>query len=414
MLSQNHSFQVVGKQAESIYFAAYVLPGDYRLPDGLEAARERAGLQPDAVYWGWQGRVWNEAPDGGMRSGPGELLFQVRRGGSRSGYFFVMRNDDLSIEAVREAGYSQPSIYVQLRARLVWMLGYEVAVAFALEIVEQMFGRVNSASLSRVDLTVDLTGWPVCVEDGARFVSRSRKRATNVKMDLSLDRVYDSAAGFTGFEFSKGAPLSCRIYDKQAEIKANKTKTWFYRIWRENGWDRKQRVWRIEFQIRREVLRELGFAGEAVGDLEKLDSTWRYLTEDWMRYCVPRGSRRSRWETAPAWKAVQGAVWNVRADEAAVRRADQRPPEREHLRLMLLGVGSSYAAGYGARDTAGVVEMFSAAMGRMAPGEMEAVLDLKRRKFAGLSVVKDTPIAQGRELLDFDAISEKLIGLSED
>jgi len=66
-------------------------------------------------------------------------------------------------------------------------------------------------------------------------------------------------------------------------------------VWEANRWCG-ERVWRVEFQCRREVLRELGV--ETLEDLEsRMTEIWAYLSAKWFRL---KGSR-----FAEVWKRLQ-------------------------------------------------------------------------------------------------------------
>lgn len=387
---------VVGKTAESLYFSCYILPGAYRLPAGLAEAREaaaRSGAKRRLpVRWEAPATVWVEGPDGNLRRKPGRLSFDVKGGGSGSGYHFVLRNDDLSIEAQRTGLVESPAVYVQLRARLVWAVGYEEATRWALALVGELFGRVNESLLSRVDFTVDVQGWRFHQDDITRFVTRSRKRALHrTPSPVEPDVVYFKPK-FTGVEFSRGNPVACRIYDKMAEIEANKTKTWFYDVWRDGGWDGHSRVWRVEFQVRREVLREFGLTHGAVKDLKAFDGIYRYLVEEWLRLVTKRvKGNQDKSETDPVWKVIQSATFGERA-ERAVRRRRQQVPERGQLEAQLRGVMTSYAAAHDVEDAEALVRFM---VGWMTTDNSRTpagpILREKRTRFAMLQAVQLSP-----------------------
>ena len=66
--------------------------------------------------------------------------------------------------------------------------------------------------------------------------------------------------------------MLARIYNKTIEIPKS-GKIWFKDIWKENGWNGEKTVWRIEFQLKRGVLKELQI--DLVEDLfEKEDELW--------------------------------------------------------------------------------------------------------------------------------------------
>src|SRR5690606_11582440 len=85
----------------------------------------------------------------------------------------------------------------------------------------------------------------------------------------------------TGFSIGKGQ-LSARLYDKPEEIASKSKKFWMYDVWGVESVARDHRVIRVEYQHRREALRELGV--DSFADLvEKLDRLWAYDTGSWLR-----------------------------------------------------------------------------------------------------------------------------------
>src|SRR5437764_11612197 len=101
-------------------------------------------------------------------------------------------------------------------------------------------------------------------------------------------------------------------------------------------------VWRVEFRFKREVLHELGVAGqfEGVEDafslLERLPPMWAYaaghlgggedgLPDGWLRLVVPGAdSNRSRWVTHTVWTEVQRAfVMISEEDEEEEQESDK-------------------------------------------------------------------------------------------
>ena len=75
--------------------------------------------------------------------------------------------------------------------------------------------------------------------------------------------------------------MLARIYNKSEEIKTT-GKEWFKTIWLDNGWEGKKDVWRIEFQLRRKALEELGIDNiEDIKDNE--ERLWNYLKTNWLK-----------------------------------------------------------------------------------------------------------------------------------
>lgn len=116
--------------------------------------------------------------------------------------------------------------------------------------------------------------WISC-RRGRAFFARVISKASHCVSDE-----HSTGRKFSGFTIGRGNPMLARIYNKTEEIKV-KGKEWFKAIWLENGWNEKKDVWRIEYQLRREALKELGL--DQVEDIEENEeSLWQYLTTKWL------------------------------------------------------------------------------------------------------------------------------------
>ena len=97
--------------------------------------------------------------------------------------------------------------------------------------------------------------------------------------------------------------LLLRIYDKVAEVEQQSNKVWFFLLW---GQD--QDVWRIEWQVRKAILRQFSICTFA--DLQKIQGDLlRYLCEEHTTLRIPNGdANRSRWPVHPLWLDLQARV----------------------------------------------------------------------------------------------------------
>ncbi len=179
-----------------------------------------------------------------------------------------------------------------------------------------LFGESIHLQLSEVHLCADVVGYDFsqCNYE-TQFVTRVRKNeAVYGASTVSLDCHRVSTLAFSKHK----APLSCAIYNKTLEIKQKSGKTWFYDLWRKNGWDEAASVWRVEFRFKREFLHEVGIEW-AYDVLDEMKRLWNYaagsvtggddgLPDGWLRYVLPsEDSNRSRWPVHPAWVVIQGA-----------------------------------------------------------------------------------------------------------
>ena len=79
--------------------------------------------------------------------------------------------------------------------------------------------------------------------------------------------------------------MGARLYNKTLEI-LKSHKDYLKPLWRDAGWQDGQKVWRLEFEYKREVMLELG-----VEKVEQLlanqDGLWRYASQTWLRLTLP-------------------------------------------------------------------------------------------------------------------------------
>jgi len=194
-----------------------------------------------------------------------------------------------------------------------------------------LLGMVVTRDLvSRVDLYADVQGYRFDLEDRENFQARARD-----------SQAYWSGKSLSGLNFgARGGKFYARLYDKALEIRQNSKHTWLYDLWREAGWDGAAPVWRIEFECRRDGLREVQAIDGDTGEVESLDIIQQVMAHlgDLWRYCLgwlslrdrdPGDVNRSRWPVSPLWQALMalkgfgGVVCKVvrqRIREAALDR----------------------------------------------------------------------------------------------
>jgi hypothetical protein len=208
--------------------------------------------------------------------------------GSTSGYPFVLTNEDFKIEL---GELNVPSCFVTFPSQALWgqsvsalhdkFLSWAAAVGCEVQQPE---------TLSRVDFCFDysLAERDFVVDS---FVSLSSK-----------DSQYRDHGAIQTFTFGKG-DVVLRVYDKVAEIKQQSAKVWFYTLW-----GQEEHVWRIEWQVRKPLLRSCGIRtfvdlqehqGSVLWFLAAHHDTLRTRTED---------SNRSRWPLHPLWVDLQQRI----------------------------------------------------------------------------------------------------------
>ena len=217
------------------------------------------------------------------------------------GYEWVLQNADVAVCIARKAnrGTVYPEVYVTFRAEYLWREGHVGAVN-QFESWLATWAVIEGDKVSRCDLCMDIQMGVPEIDLTAEVTTRAGN-----KVDY-----YEPCEGYvsgrrrTGYTIGSGA-LRGRIYDKSEEIEKTQ-KEWFRDIWLANGWDGESRMTRVEFQGRRDFLKEM--LVHSFSDLcERLADMWRYCSLDWLRIRVKSGdSHRDRWPVAEWWQVVQG------------------------------------------------------------------------------------------------------------
>lgn len=218
----------------------------------------------------------------------GNSNFLLHPYGSASGYPLIISNEDFKIEL---GEYNKPNFFVTFRSQALWresaFLLHDKFLKWAASVGYRPY---RDESLSRVDFCFDYQLSSIDFDEDS-FVSRSCK-----------DSQYREDGKVQTFSFGKG-DVVLRVYDKVAEIKQQSSKVWFYLLWEQD-----ENVWRIEWQIRKPVLKRFDIITfdnlkEQQGDL------LRYLAEehDTLRQQTS-DSNSSRWPLHPLWKDLQGKI----------------------------------------------------------------------------------------------------------
>lgn len=168
---------------------------------------------------------------------------------------------------------------------------------------------VERELVSRSDLFADVANFQPEAGDRKRFLTRAQN-----------SKAFWRGNSLSGLTFgARGAKIYARLYDKRLEIAKSSQHTWFEDLWRSAGWDGEAPVWRVEFELRRDGLRDMDcLLDEGTGELrdisvdtvddviEHLPSLWRYCTA-WLSLRVDNGDQnRSRWPLAKVWELLVG------------------------------------------------------------------------------------------------------------
>jgi hypothetical protein len=202
------------------------------------------------------------------------LSFEVALTGMRF-YAYRIKCNDFMLAFAEKITEVNPPVRVTLYSGYLWSYGFEEAYKRFMDWFSIFPGVIEKTRVSRLDICVDTDEIDFNEEDLKSFVTRAKSKTKHFISDE-----YTTGRKFSGFTFGRGKPMLARIYNKTEEIKT-KGKEWFKNIWSENGWNGESNLWRIEYQVRREALKELGL--EHVEDIhDKKEELWHYLSTKWL------------------------------------------------------------------------------------------------------------------------------------
>ncbi|MBI2855025.1 MAG: hypothetical protein HYX87_08945 [Chloroflexi bacterium] len=222
--------------------------------------------------------------------------------------------------------------------------------------LRQTWADVEEAKVWRADLCADLAMPLPDIDVRRDLVSRGRLREQNDDIDLhrcpAKTKTY--GAHLTGYVVGKDE-LMVRIYDKRREI-AVSAKQWFEQLWERGGLAAGVPVTRVEFQMRRNALREIQTS--SMWELRQQSADlWKRMVE-WLTVRVPNGdSNRWRWPVAEWWQTVQMAG-GVFGDICGVSRLSLGRPKFHRLMAQVRGLLiSAVGLGMGAAENEGFATM---------------------------------------------------------
>jgi hypothetical protein len=235
-------------------------------------------------------------------------------------------------------GASLPAVYARIASEFIHEVGPPSALAALQSFVGRLLlGQADQGVCSRVDVYADFQGWVPRSEDYNRFITRSRRNTCH-------SAVHYDRRHFTGFTFGRDAMVA-RLYDKSLEI-THSGKGWMHEVWGDRL-DLSAPVWRLEFQLRREVLAECSLTTPD-DVLAQRKNLWAYAMR-WLSLREPTpGAPRTRWPVAEVWSHLmrsQAAPAHTPLVRKRIREHDESVPVRG-----LTGYASSLAAVNGVSD----------------------------------------------------------------
>lgn len=313
-----------------------------------------------------RGRTIGNMHSSGVEESLGEYTFNVSQYGE-SPYAYVLSNGSLRVKiSQKDLSVNFPNVYVKINSHYILELGVDKAVEKVRKLVEEeIYEELYYEKVSKVEMYCDIVGAELSLSDIDKFVSRARS-----------DTIYRENRNFTGFTFGKG-DIKAKVYLKTEEIKRSH-KEYMYEAWEdvEEG----EPVWRIEFELKRKVLKEYGiesyeeFKGKS-GDL------WKYLTSEWLSEREFDNENTTRRTLTSLWKVVCSVRDFFGRITGAVRDR-KRSCEVEHLLRMAAGLSTSIGAKLEEISFKKVLEIIIRYMKKKFAGTEEVIEELVEKGFA--------------------------------
>ncbi|MER2514470.1 MAG: replication initiation factor [Nitrosomonas ureae] len=265
----------------------------------------------------------------------GNHVFEVKEKGA-SLFPYIIEDAAFRIQLSRP-GHKAPMAYVKVSAVFLAHVGPIEAEKQLYELLVQLGEIKESANVSRIDLFVDFQT-SVNMESWDRHAWVTRASSINA---------YAVSGNFSGWSVGLGGIVSARLYNKLLEIVVS-GKDWILPLWQKTGWTGEGVIWRLEFELKREVLTQKGIS-KLYQVLNHLNGLWSYATTVWLRLTLPSedDQTRSRWPTHPLWDLLSSVDWEGDGGPLSKRFTPTRSPKDERLFQMACSVFFSFMAKHG-------------------------------------------------------------------
>jgi len=260
------------------------------------------------------------------------IQFMLKPHGA-AGYAWLLIGNDYCLkimDAVKPE--SRPNLIIEFRSEFLWSVGPLEAVTRIMDALECIGAELPIRKPSRVDLCKDL----LVVEDGWT-IDLLKYAVTKATID-DTHRKHQQMSGIT---FGRKA-LVARLYDKTREIREVSGKTWFHDLWGLEELPEGTLVLRVEFQLRRATLRELG-CNDISTLFQALPNIWAYCTRDWLKFQDNPGEHHTKRNTLTWWREVQDSFYGLQEGEPLIR-AKAMETDKKRLSQQATGIGTSLIA----------------------------------------------------------------------
>jgi len=260
-------------------------------------------------------------------------IFEVKD--KATGMFaFILEDNCFRIQLSRARAKSLPMAYVKISSEYLTHKSLDLIVD-DLRRTLGLLGAIDyMPNVSRIDLFVDFSSNEDMESWGRHaWVSRSG----------DVDQ-YSVGGVFSGWAIGLGGAMVARLYDKLLEI-VSSNKGYLVPLWNEAGWKGQHRVWRMEFQFNREILRQLNI--RTYSDvIANLNGLWSYACTEWLRLTLQSETdqNRSRWPLHPLWGYISSVDFDTHGGLLSREFSAQRIPSDQRLFDHAFSVLTSFMA----------------------------------------------------------------------
>lgn len=221
-----------------------------------------------------------------------------------------------------------PFCKVEFRAHFLQRYGYISAVQKVNKFLKDHIISSYKIKISEIHLHCDVQGYDFTILDFHRTKTRTRNNRY-YDDEIGCDSFYYSGRSFQGF-MKGGGDYLMRVYNKTKEIKKYPNKSFIEGLWATNkDYDKTKPVFRIEFQIRREKLKNMVIDGQVLDGFEiilnNINNLWGRCLED---FSLRDMSDKDTTEIMLGFKTLKNGdqkILEVEAVRQRFKRSDVHP-----------------------------------------------------------------------------------------
>lgn len=281
---------------------------------------------------------------------PGGFNWNVQRGGIKLYCYRLLAGDLRLFLNRRTPDHNIPNVRLEIGSESCWTPGYNEIYSRFIRWIEVLGGRVIKEIISEAHLALDLVGLYIGdlnIQNEDYWIKRSKR----------FD-VYKENRCLTGISIGRDA-CALRIYDKVFEIARSGSKQETFKdFWKVKHYADRP-VTRVEFQLRRKVLKTLKVEQDAEGAIDTLEdlnsglnSIWQFCISDRARHCSTivdyESNHQSRAENSEFWNLVNSVHWS--GDVLYSQQKARPKKDLSALRKQTAGLAMTIAAFYGANS----------------------------------------------------------------